>query len=81
MDERDVKTSNTSEHIMKEGIAKHNPGAAVYDHSHPPAGPDQYGRPGNRVTVYGWDQGFSDHASPVRPSTPWIGHPGQPSSE
>ncbi|KAG9088903.1 hypothetical protein FS749_001767 [Ceratobasidium sp. UAMH 11750] len=60
MDERDVKTSNTSEHIMKEGIAKHSPGAAVYDYSQPPASPDQYSRPGDRATVYDWDQGPRD---------------------
>ncbi|KAG9092694.1 hypothetical protein FS749_015510 [Ceratobasidium sp. UAMH 11750] len=29
MDERDVKASNTPEHIMKESIAMYNPGAAV----------------------------------------------------
>ncbi|KAG9085981.1 hypothetical protein FS749_003988 [Ceratobasidium sp. UAMH 11750] len=60
MDERDVKASNTSEHIKKENIAKHNPGAAVYDHSQPPTSPDQYGQPGNGATVYGWDQGIYD---------------------
>ncbi|KAG8722184.1 hypothetical protein FRC08_005933 [Ceratobasidium sp. 394] len=60
MDERDVKASNTSEHIRKENIAEHNPGATVYNYSQPPAGPDQYGRPGDCATVYDWDQGLHD---------------------
>ncbi|KAG9077925.1 ESCRT-0 subunit protein hse1, partial [Ceratobasidium sp. 370] len=57
MNERYVKARNTFERMMEESVAKHNPSAAVYDYQ-PPAGPDQYGQPGNRATVYGWNQGL-----------------------
>ncbi|KAG8696892.1 ESCRT-0 subunit protein hse1 [Ceratobasidium sp. 394] len=69
MNERYVKARNTFERMMEESVAKHNPAAAVYDYQ-PPAGPDQYGQPGNRATVYGWNQSLYGQGAGVLQPTP-----------
>ncbi|KAG8784683.1 ESCRT-0 subunit protein hse1 [Ceratobasidium sp. 428] len=70
MNERYVKARNTFERMMEESVAKHNPSAAVYDYSQPPAGPDQYAQAGNRSTAYGWNQSLYGQGAGVLQPTP-----------